>query len=123
MTRILDARVAKAKGWKPHVVANYPWQMVPPVCDAELSADDPALVVLSVPHYSTDISMAWLLLENLTRDHSVGISSTWKQAKGDHESTEWNVLIRRRGEIEPSIVRASTAPVAICMAFLEAMGT
>jgi hypothetical protein len=56
--RELDALVAgKVMGWESAVVANYPWQMIPPGEDR--------YIVRLVPHYSTDITAAWLVVERM----------------------------------------------------------
>lgn len=76
---------------------------------------------VSIPRYSTDISAAWLVFEQITKN---------KPAQNDPEPTiiqiwrginEWHIAeiwLHHDGDIQIWTVSAETAPLAICRAAL-----
>lgn len=96
----LDALIAeKVMGLK----VNYEFYTCSDLCD---NYDEMGYI----PAYSTDIASAWEVVEKLLKLHSVEFSYV-------HFNSEWNV------DIDDKIyVAADTAPHAICLAALKAVG-
>lgn len=100
---------------------------------------------ITCPKYSTDISAAWAVVEKLQKDdfmvklwspnQDVDKGTYAGMKKGDWECTVWKWFDRVTGRIVPpfadaidpygeiiSMKRAETAPAAICLAALKAVG-
>lgn len=73
-----------------------------------------------LPHYSTDISAAWKVMEKLkTLVKSPGYVDVGTNNDKDGWSCE---LVRRSGEGGQPAIFAPTAPLAICLTALETVG-
>lgn len=71
------------------------------------------LADLRVPHYSTDIAAAWLVVERMTSQ------GWWLEI--DHGGVDWKITFYGLGDDPFPTERADTAPEAICRAALEAV--
>lgn len=68
------------------------------------------------PHYSTNIAAAWLVVEKLRK--------TWAIELHSREGV-WNCLVEEGDEVTAHYIatkEAETAPLAICLAALAAVG-
>jgi hypothetical protein len=105
--RELDALIAeRVMGWRQTLFSNFPDQLEPP--------DEPGKA-RSVPHYSTDIAAAWLVVEKMRLTH-------WVEVLVYPEL----VFVRagRLGDTHKvKVIRneAATSPLAICLAALKAL--
>lgn len=109
--RELDALVAeRVMGWTKTIVDNYPWQILPP--------DATELKAKSCPHYSTDIAAAWQVVEKLRQDRLyIEIVS-----EAEYFRCEVNHYTPAAYQFKTE-QHADTAPLAICLAALEAVRT
>jgi hypothetical protein len=86
---------------------------------------DPKIITpveMELPHYSTDISAAWQVLEQL-RDPSESEPDFWSITDAGIEQG-WiveNIWAHHDGDIPNFAVQAETAPLAICRAALLAV--
>mgnify|MGYP001571535769 CR=1 FL=1 len=116
--RELDALVAeKVMGWKHYAPAAVQEVWYPPNLH-------PSNNVLghSIPHYSTDIAVAWQVVEHLKNKLHLQVILHWA---GD-ECPKWLCNLRADGyrsfQDQEWQVEADTAPLAICLAALKAVG-
>lgn len=70
----------------------------------------------AVPHYSTDITSAWLVVEKLRQRFGVGLHRISKCSQ-----TEGQWTVEFCGEFSIPYAQADTAPLAICQAALKAV--
>ena len=110
--RDLDAEVAvKVMGW---MLVHKPIGDGPRT-DAAISPTTQCM--MSIPHYSTDIEAAWAVVEKLLADeYLVNV----KAYHADHFPM-WEVCILDHHGMEQK-TQADTAPLAICLAALKAIG-
>lgn len=71
-----------------------------------------------LPHYSTDIAAAWLVVEKLSRDFLFSIHGGADDWEAEFNKNDGRFLISAD---TIGMARAATAPLAICLAALEAM--
>lgn len=74
---------------------------------------DQGLPKFHVPCYSTDIAAAWTVVDKLSPDHGVTLKKT-----GD----VWECGPLSRNDEPLFLVQAPSAPLAICLAALKAVG-
>lgn len=111
--RELDALVAvKVFGWSEERKADYP----PNSERAAANCWHRPLIAApcSLPHFSTDISAAWLVVEKLLADGKQ-VEVNGYNDEGDPDVDPWVVLINL------TVSHAKTAPHAICLAALKAV--
>jgi hypothetical protein len=120
-SRELDAKIAELLGWTEIVVKpllhaeGLSVQGIRP--DAKPSPYTGYIPKFEVPHYSTDIAAAWEVLEKFAEKdghHSPAITSAFV---GEGKAKGWCVSL---GGVHS--VFGDTAPRAICLAALKAMG-
>lgn len=74
-----------------------------------------------IPHYSTSIADAWLVVEKMREKHLIHIISD-----GAHplQKNTWGCIIERERDEFPRLAESesATAPTAICLAALKALG-
>lgn len=111
-SRKLDARIAEVvMGWTGVAEATYAsgdrqWLGTPPITRA----------FREVPHYSTSIADAWLVLERLWRDSpSYFVRPDTKDGVEGYSVGEMDAWL----EVQPDFVWGETAPHAICLAALH----
>jgi hypothetical protein len=111
-SRELDALIAaNVMGWEPAVVANYPWQMIPPGEDR--------YIVRLVPHYSADMAAAWAVVEKL---NALGYEvNLYNEPPTAHHGWGWEAIVGNKDDDHTSML-CDTGPVAICRAALIALG-
>lgn len=69
----------------------------------------------SIPHYSTDIAAAWEVVEKMRRDgYGVHVGG---------RPDAWEISIINAGGLEFSLDDQPTAPLSICLAALQAVGS
>jgi hypothetical protein len=70
---------------------------------------------LDMPHYSSDIAAAWQVVEKMRENWFIAISTTIEGG--------WMVIIRRHGYSNTlEVTSIDSAPRAICLAVLKALG-
>lgn len=107
----LNEAVARKLGWKPH---NYnPLSMNPVERIPCFSAPNGDLYA-SVPPYSTSIAAAWEILEHVSRREG-----TMKIDQHGIGRPHYTVQIQRVPLPEIFVAISSSAPLAICLAFLK----
>lgn len=76
-----------------------------------------------LPFYSTDIAAAWEVVERTGLQ--IEIQSPGAPCNGDeyeNDSDNWRVECRLKSSDRSSFAEATTAPLAICLAALKAVG-
>lgn len=119
--RELDALVAEhVMGWKRAV---QPHPELP-----EITLYDLYNSHVPMPHYSTDIAAAWLVVEKLTSDGiPLVLGNTTNREKDSQAKFAVTIFENWIGHVIPEDIRhvsaqAETAPHAICLAALKAIG-
>ena len=71
--------------------------------------------------YSTSIEAAWLVVDSFAKEDEISISHMYKAHKDESTTNYWECFIETDGE-KRLIAEAQTAPHAICLAALKAVG-
>jgi hypothetical protein len=104
--RELDCEIAeKLFGWKHSLCANFVGQMQTPE-----SVEEGSLYVNIIPYYSSDITQAWLVIEEMMKKH---FPFELGDSNGDYYAMFW-------GELD-SPVYGKSMPDCICKAALKAL--
>lgn len=73
-----------------------------------------------IPHYSTDISDAWLVVEKLYGQYDLAICTAI--ISDSEQERQWHVVLEEKDtDHDIAIVYAPTAPLALCRAALKAL--
>jgi hypothetical protein len=109
--RELDALIAEK------VMGIEPWPGRPGVFRAPIVPPGVEPKPCLPPEYSTDIAAAWKLVEKFTREE-VKID-----IRNSHSNkAQWTVIIAKSPKDAWDLTQADTAPLAICLAALKAVG-
>lgn len=107
--RELDAKVAEeVMGWDWNSKSAGWMQKI------EVDGLTETIDIIELPHYSTDIAAAWLVVEILLEDLEGGLEIDIHSFAGD-----WHVNMTGRGKIGRGV--ESALPHAICLAALDAV--
>lgn len=114
--RALDWLVTeKVLGWKPWVSGVQPRGSTKPDCWATKSRRSPSYRIADWQP-SRDIAAAWAIVEKMRKTHCVQVDTV------GFEGEEFRCLIGWGDDPSTGVGEAATAPHAICLAALEAIG-
>ncbi len=108
--RELDALVAeRVMGWKrPTKKRDVTWYR----------ADGSGCGAENIPHYSTDISVAWQVVEKMCANNYSFDAGSWENMD---DGNNWYACFEHSTEVYRPSTPAPTMPLAICRASLAAM--
>lgn len=113
--RELDVLVAeKVMGWRAHTI----WGT-----DYEVGSGEPVRRICYAPYYSTDIAAAWDVVQKMREDRRK-VLVHWENGQTSAYNEEfWEVEISGPLRLDAAFrAHADTAPHAICIAALRAVG-
>lgn len=122
--RELDALAAEhVLGWTPHPTLSHEWWRLPETKATNiriLGTEDGPWDRITPPHFTTDIADAWQLVEKMMQRHTQDFHFGYQMCDG----AKWHFGFQDKvmGFFGNCSATADTAPLAITLAALKAVG-